>query len=182
MYDEFDYYERRREQDHEKADEFNPVGRQRPIANGPNGHKIPVPWIGGIGPQEGSWSYVESRRAREADDKRLCVVCGLNLGTNWVYALFQGAPYDSVGDGIYCPPSPTYGHPNCILIAVLYCPHLKNQEYPAMTQDRLTKLSVDDLKVLAREERKTLKDKPDSFAAGSAPFSPRVKRDRAISR
>lgn len=182
MYDEFDYNERRRNAQHETADEFNPVGRQRPIANGPNGHKTPVPWIGGVGPQEGNWSYVEGRRAKQADANNLCLVCGLKLEANWVYALFQGQPYDSIRDGFYTPPSPTYGHPNCILTAALYCPHLKKQEYPAMTQDRLTKLSVDDLKVLAREDRKTLKAKPESFAAGSAAFSPRIKRDKALTR
>lgn len=169
---DYDYDLRMRQRQHERElrDRQNPAGRKRPVMDGPDGRKTPSPWIAGAGTSLGQWSYVDSERARDADSNSKCIVCGENRGDNWVYALMNGKPSDSVGDAVFSPPSPTYGHPNCILQAVLYCPHLKRQEYPAMTQDKTALISVDRLKELARDERKFLKDKGDSSASGVANY------------
>lgn len=165
---------------------MNPVGKKRPILRGPDGRMTPVPWLGGDGPAEGTWAYVDDTRSASAETCRLCIICGLERGDDWIYALLKGNPYDSSSDLMTRlfeggSPSPTYGHPECILKAVLYCPHLKKQEFPAMKQDKITKLTADDLKQIVHD-RKKLDPKRDSFAKGSAAFSPRIKRDKALSR
>lgn len=141
-----------------EANEINPSGRRRPILVGPDNRNTPVPWLGGIGPKRGEWKYVDFERANQATHDKLCIICGEDRGDNWVYGLLSGrpsdeaAPYASIFGGA---PAPTYGHPSCILKAALYCPHLKRQEHPAMTQDK-TKLTLEDLKKMAKEEKKSL--------------------------
>lgn len=180
FFDYMDYEREMRERQlaHERdlRDNNNPAGRKRPVMDGPDGRKTPSPWIAGAGTSLGQWSYVDSDRARQAVRDKLCIVCGKKLGDNWVYALFNGRPSDHIGDSIFTPPSATYGHPNCILQAVLYCPHLKSQEYPAMRQDKSAYISIERLKELAKQDRKTLKAEGDSAANGVANY----KTDRRV--
>lgn len=134
----------------------NPKGNKRPVLPGPDGRMTPVPWIGGDFPFEGTWKGINGKRANEAEGFHLCIICGLHRGDDWVYALLNGEPADEgtpVSSIFGGPPSPTYGHPECILKAVLFCPHLKKQEYPAMTQDKKTKLTTDDLKKIVKEKK-----------------------------
>lgn len=140
---------------------MNPTGKKRPVLKGPDGRMTPVPWVGGDGPENGQWNFINSLRADRAEQDHLCIVCGNHRGDDWVYALLNGHPSDVAW------PSPTYGHPECILKAVLYCPHLKSQEYPAMLQDRVTKITTDELKEIVKA-KKILKVAPESFASGSA--------------
>lgn len=156
--------------------EVNPAGMRRPIMRGPSGRMTPAPWVAGeqLGRADGGrWSYVDEYRANIAEINHLCIVCGTHRGDDWVYGLLFGKPYDHITtdpvERIFNIGSPatTYGHPECILKAALYCPHLQRQDYPAMTQDRTTKLTVDDLKDIVKK-RKTLKAKPESFAIGGA--------------
>lgn len=129
----------------------NERGKRRPVIPGPDGTRMPVMWVSGIEPYEGKWQTLDHDRATEVENEHLCLVCGLHRGDNWVYALLRGQPLDH--RSFWFSPSATYGHPSCILKAVLFCPHLKAQEYPAMKQDKVTRLSVDDLKELARLEK-----------------------------
>lgn len=160
---------------------LNGKGKKRPVLRGPNGRMTPVPWIGGEGPEMGWWAFINSDRAAQSENGKLCIVCGLERGDDWVYALLNGEPSDLIQDGFFGPPSPTFGHPECILKAVLYCPHLKKQEYPAMKQDRVTKLTTEELKKIVKD-RRILKKDVGSFALGSAAFSPKIKRDKALMR
>lgn len=155
---------------------MNPRGKKRPVLKGPSGRMTPVPWVGGSQPYYDRWAAIDASRALDAQYNKLCVVCGLYRGDDWVYALLNGEPYDSTSDAMTIlfgggSPSPTYGHPECILKAVLYCPHLKNQEYPAMLQDRVTKINTDQLKEIVKA-KKVLERGPNSFAIGSASMSP----------
>lgn len=155
--------------------EVNPAGKRRPIMRGPTGRMTPAPWVAGeqLGSYDPRWSYVDPSRANVAEYAKLCLMCGTHRGDDWVYGLLNGEPYDYIehNDALRMfnvgSPAPTYGHPECILKAVLYCPHLKNQDYPAMMQDRHTKLSVDDLKKIVKDQKK-LRDKPEAFAIGGA--------------
>lgn len=152
------------------AKDENTKGRKRPVLRGPWGKMIPVPWVGGGFPGTNQWKRVDAYRSNEAEREHLCIVCGEHRGDNWVYAALNGETVsDHSGFSMFGQlPSPTYGHPGCILKAVLFCPHFKNLEYPAMMKDKKTRLTVDDLKTLAKEEKKQLDSKRDSFAAGSA--------------
>lgn len=153
--------------------DVNPAGKKRPVMRGPDGRMTPVPWIADDRIHNGGkFSNVDYNRADQATHNHLCIVCGTDRGDDWVYGLLHGKPFDAP---TYYPtfifesgsPSPTFGHPECILKAVLYCPHLKEQEYPAMTQDKRTKLTLDDLKNLTKNSKKELDTKPESFAMGS---------------
>lgn len=140
---------------------MNPTGKKRPVLKGPDGRMTPVPWVAGDGPEGGEWAFINKQRAEMSELNKLCIVCGEFRGVDWVYALLHGSPRDIAW------PCPTYGHPECILKAVLYCPHLKNQEYPAMLQDRYTAITADQLKEIVKQ-KKILKRNSESFASGSA--------------
>lgn len=145
----------------------NTRGTKRPLLRAPSGRMTPVPWVGGGFPGTNEWKRVDGDRASVAERDHLCIVCGLDRGDNWVYAALNGETVsDHAGFSLFGElPSPTYGHPGCILKAVLFCPHFKNLEYPAMKQDRRTPLTVDNLKTMIAEEKKKL-DKTHSFAIG----------------
>jgi hypothetical protein len=136
--------------------EANPKGRKRPVLIGPNGKMTPVPWVGGDYPQEGNWAKVDHYRASEAEESLLCIVCGQPLSKDFVYALLNGRAYN--GAEFLGSPSPTYGHPECILKACLFCPHLQKQQYPAMTNDKID-LTLNDLKRLVQDKKKALMSK-----------------------
>lgn len=136
----------------------NYKGKKRPQHRGVNGKMTPVPWVNGGFPFIGEWVRVDSDRAEAAEVRHLCIVCGEHRGDDWVYAAMNGKMVSDTANSMFGIPSPTYGHPECILKAVLFCPHLKKQGYPAMKQDGLTKLSEDDLKQIVREQKKKLTD------------------------
>lgn len=88
---------------------------------------LPLPWINAVAPVfEGSRGFVkmDPRRAREAAEDRLCVICGLELGVSRVMGAFGSnveIPHEVLlTDG---PP----GHPRCIALAARHCPHLRRQ-------------------------------------------------------
>jgi len=147
--------------------DVNPAGKHRPILD-----SQPVPWIGGRYPAEGAWAQIDENRAQEAAEQKLCIVCGLDLGADYVYANFDGEPHDHPDRRIeFDPdtasmdeltalifgllqveavgaPSPTFVHPRCALQAAAFCPHLKAQEYPAIAADG-TMLTAEDLRKLS---------------------------------
>ena len=169
----------------DQANELNPAGKKRPVLRGPSGRMTPVPWIGGVDVALGEkFSYIDSGRANKAENEKLCIVCGTHRGNDWVYGLLGGKPHDYVDHDPVSrifggSPSPTYGHPECILKAALYCPHLQNQEYPAMLQDRQTKLTVEDLKALVKDKKILKREGATSFAMGGSSIIAQRRRKTA---
>lgn len=135
-----------------EAEKLNPPGWPRPTVKLEEeyrekfGHKtLPVPYSSGNGMFVKDWARVSRPRSHEIAENNLCVVCGEHRGNDWVWALLFGEPKN------IAKPSPTYGHPRCILLACMFCPHLKNQRYPAMLQDG-RKITVDELRNHLREK------------------------------
>lgn len=62
-----------------------------------------------------------------------CIVCGLKLTDDFIYMLVSGMLASNEA-GIHTP-APTFVHRKCGRIAAIFCPHLKRQEHPAVTQD-----------------------------------------------
>lgn len=129
----------------------NVKGYPRPVGT-LNGHNMPMPWVSGDLTNPTDWAAVDHKRAIEADDDKLCMVCGNPLSPDFVYMLLHNTTWaahtprnemDMLFSGA---PSVTYAHPKCGRIASKFCPHLKRAEYPAMTQDgdRLTHQELDD--------------------------------------
>lgn len=99
-----------------------------------DGKPTPVPWVMGKYNREGIvWKFVDPERADEAGDYRLCVICGEDV--DWdsrLYALINERVFsdkrtlrsglDILIGGV---PAPTFGHPRCVLMTVLHCPHFK---------------------------------------------------------
>lgn len=132
----------------------NPRGDHRPTIEVPEhlreavGHRhAPMPYVSGPQIQLDQWARTDSKRAKEIEKNKLCLVCGFKRGRDWIYGLVAGESKDKG------PASPTFGHKHCIHLASLYCPHLKNQEFPAALQDG-TKITHAQLKELADAERK----------------------------
>ncbi len=123
-----------------------------------NGKNTPLPWVGGNWPERGHWARVKTIRAVEAEKDKLCIVCGLELSDDFIYMrafknISDRAPYLFEIMMNTALPSPTYVHPKCGQIAALFCPHLKQNKYPAQTQSG-QKLTHDQLKELAHNSDK----------------------------
>lgn len=133
-----------------------------------HGRQVPMPWATGANPTTGLWAAIDNERSRELEDRYLCLMCGEPLGQNWVYGLLAGQPHDRGYDfferGPGDAPSPTWMHIKCAILGVLYCPHLKNQEYPCMDQDQKTFLTLDNLRQRMRRLRNS--DSTTSSAGG----------------
>ncbi len=129
----------------------NKAGFPRPVLP-LNGKNTPMPWVADDGPAEGQWARVNTDRAILAEVQDLCIICGEALTPDWVFCLVSGrgfshrSPLIALGVGA---PSSTRTHPKCALIGALYCPHLRDQEFPAESQDGV-KLTVEELKRLSR--------------------------------
>jgi hypothetical protein len=102
------------------------------------------------------WAGIDFHRAEDAGNQGLCIICGERVGPDWLYALLSGRPFDRRSNAFDIffgvgSPSPTFGHPKCVLIAATFCPHLRRQEHPAQTQDG-RKLTHEELKELAHRK------------------------------
>lgn len=135
---------------------INPADRKRPILD-----KKPIPWLSANGPFEGEWAFIDENRVVIATAEKLCIVCGTDLGPDFVYANFDDEIHDepdrrmeysytrygriglSVGS-----PTPTFVHPRCCLLAASFCPHLQGLEHPALDQAGMP-LTRDALRKLA---------------------------------
>jgi len=152
------------------ADELNPAGRNRPVRRLPDDSKSdragklgPVPWLGGAYPFVDQWARIDVPRATEAENDKLCIVCGKSRGDRWLYMVAADSISDRrwsafgelIGSEI---PAPTVAHPNCGLQAALYCPHLSAQSHPAVLPDARARLSKEALHELATLDRKLEKD------------------------
>lgn len=141
-----------------KKDEINPAKAQRPVLD-----RKPVPWVGGTFPSKGEWAKIDPERSDEAEDLGLCIICGLEIGANYVYANFDGDIHDRADRHMELgidpdtrklitqavgAPTATFVHPRCALQAAAFCPHLKKQEYPALDR-RGNPLTKDELRKLA---------------------------------
>jgi len=118
----------------------NVKGFPRPTETGLNGKNWPLPWTGADGPKNGKWKHIDTDRMNEAIDDKLCILCGLELSDDWVYCLINGKPGRDIHMGslfslIFRPSPSTKCHPKCAIIACTFCPHLKSQTHPIMTQD-----------------------------------------------
>lgn len=131
---------------------INPAGAKRPILD-----SRPVPWVGGTHPSLGEWARIDAERAEDAENGKLCIVCGIPLSSDFVYANFDGEKHDRkdrrldtehktanellemIGGTapiiLVGAPTATFVHPRCALLAAAFCPHLKSQEFPAIAQD-----------------------------------------------
>lgn len=135
------------------ADSLNPAGLSRPHQDG-----WPVPWSGGLGPALGAWAHIDSNRATQAGEERLCIVCGTALGADYVFANFYGSTYDHKPNDFErllqdAPPSPTFVHPRCLLKAAAFCPFLKDQDTPGLTKTG-EPLTRDELRQMLRTHDK----------------------------
>lgn len=112
---------------------------------------MPLPWVGGNHPANGEWARVDEDRAQLVEILHLCLVCGVELDWgNRVYGMVSGSAYDSAG--FFGVPSATFAHPECLLKAATFCPHLKNVTWPAMLPDG-TQLTHEELKTLVHERK-----------------------------
>lgn len=144
---------------------INPAGRHRPVER-MNGKPTPVPWLmGNYDRDHMQWARMYSPRTIEAEVDHLCIVCGEHVDrADQVYGLVGGSiksdhrtdPFErlfGVSEGL---PTPTWGHPRCILTAALHCPHLKAEKYVAeihgvrVTADQLAKYVRGSLDVAPR--------------------------------
>ena len=150
----------------------NAPGRRRPTCP-LDGKQAPVPYVGGKFPSLGSWARIDDARAEQIEEDLLCVMCGKPRGTNWLYAAINGQGFDHrtadpfmriFGGGV---PSATFGHPNCIYQASLYCPFLKKSDYPALTQAKRP-ISRKELGRLAAQERSTAAYQAEMHAESKA--------------
>lgn len=133
--------------------EINVKGYPRPVLP-LDGKNTPLPWIGADGPETGEWAKMETIRTFEAEDDKLCIICGLELPADFIFLLVGSVQWSTFAGNVLqqmvgALPSPTWVHPKCGQIAALYCPHLKAQEYPAITQDE-QRLTHEQLRELAR--------------------------------
>src|SRR5262245_12379438 len=125
-----------------------------------DGKLAPVPWVGGQFPSQNQWKRVQTDRAFAVEDHQLCLMCGEGfVEGEWqhrVYALVQGF---FASDFVHPTPSPTFGHPSCILKAVTFCPHLKfyEEKYDvAASTAEGTSITKTELKELAKQEHERL--------------------------
>lgn len=137
----------------------NKAGRKRPLW-WLRGKLTPLPWVGGRYPREGQWARVDRARTIAVEQDKLCLVCGEPFAYGeWqhrIYGLVNGEPSDTAGWSFFGEaPSPTYGHPSCLLKAVTYCPHLIGQPYPVCDANQV-KLDRDQLKELVKAEKTRL--------------------------
>lgn len=137
---------------------LNKAGFPRPLLSR-NGKNTPMPWVSGPGPENDDWALINGERALDADLEKLCIVCGESLTPDFVYLLTHSENWANhraseieqmIFGGL---PTPTWVHPKCGRLAALYCPHLKNQKYPAMTQSE-QKLTHDELAELVKNGHK----------------------------
>lgn len=128
------------------CEEMNPASKSRPHRDG-----MPLPWSAGLGPVFKSWGHINSERAARAEKERLCIMCGTDLGDQYVYANFKGKPHDrraqDAFEKIYLdvPPIATFVHPRCLLLASSFCPFLTAMTHPGLDQAG-NPLSRDDLR------------------------------------
>lgn len=159
-----------------------PVHRLPSDSKSPRAGKLaPVPWVGGPYPHLSEWARVDSERSSEAQREGLCIVCGEALGDFWLYSVVNDEISDTdqqkldvdirdaqtVGQALAIikvkmemadrPPAPTWGHPHCLNLAALYCPHLSKQTHPAVLRTRVHRISVQDLKTLAKFDQELRK-------------------------
>lgn len=137
--------------------EINVKGYPRPVLP-LDGKNTPLPWIGGKGPEEDQWAKMEPIRTFEAEEDKLCIICGLLLPADYIFLMVASEKWSTYAGNVFdqmfgALPSPTWVHPKCGQIASLYCPHLKEQEYPAITQDE-QRLTHEQLRELARTSPK----------------------------
>lgn len=137
--------------------EINHKGFPRPVLPR-NGKNTPLPWIGAEGPEEGQWAKMEPSRTLASEHDKLCIVCGLSLPTDFIFLLVGSEKWSTFAGNVFdmlvgALPSPTWVHPKCGQIAALYCPHLKAEEYPAITQNG-QRLTHQELRELARKSDK----------------------------
>lgn len=152
----------------EEGLELNRKGFPRPLDKSDSGHKIPVPYVGGGHPHNSEWARIDYIRATEVANNQLCLICGEPKTDSkfWVYGKALGEPIDIDRFNmarlyIFSAPAPsvTHGHAKCLLLACLYCPHLKGQKFPAMQMDvdsptgLFVDLSLEDLQQLAHDEK-----------------------------
>lgn len=155
--------------DEYRAAYVNAPGK-RPILD-----RKPVPWVGGTHPALDEWAGISTERSQEAEEKLLCIMCGLELNLDYVYSNFDGDIHDKQEsywkrpDGTRADskeemfmtfgllpgkmggaPTATFVHPRCALQAAAFCPHLKKQEFPAIAKDG-TMLTHADLRRLANK-------------------------------
>lgn len=91
----------------------------------------PLPWINSWKPalSRTGWKELDTKRAVEAEEKRLCFLCGEPLGDLSIMGRHRasyseegtdGSRWNWITDG---PP----GHPRCLALAAEVCPHLRTQ-------------------------------------------------------
>lgn len=130
----------------ELREKDNPANTSRPHKDG-----WPMPWSAGLGPIFGAWGHIDSTRATRAENEGLCIMCGTDLGEDYVYANFNGEPNDRKARDRYekifldMPPIATFVHPRCLLQAAAFCPFLTKLDEPGLTKDG-TPLTRDDLR------------------------------------
>lgn len=143
---------------------INAKGYPRPVSDR-NGQNTPLPWVGGNNPFVGVWGGIDADRSEAAGDDNLCIVCGNTLSTDWVYMvanlldMFTNRKKPTIADykGQNGLPAPTRVHPKCGTIAATFCPHLKNQQKPACTQNGQF-LTHQQLKELSNNSPKPVND------------------------
>lgn len=98
-----------------------------------DGRRLPVPWINGVNPifhGASGFTMMVPKRVEQARAERLCVVCGEQLGRVVAMGRYTGGP-----EGVMLTDGPP-GHPRCIALAALHCPHLRRR-------DELRKVNAD---------------------------------------
>lgn len=79
--------------------------------------RLPLMYVSGTMPSQGVWAGIDGSRMAECIRDRVCIVCGERYRGDYVVARLD----NQVGQ------QSTWGHPRCILLAVVSCPHFRRQ-------------------------------------------------------
>lgn len=88
---------------------------------------LPLPWINGTKPifEQSGWIMLDAVRRRACEDERLCFCCGEPLQALSVMGRHK-ASFKRGDRQVWLTDGPA-GHPRCLALAAVHCPHLAAQ-------------------------------------------------------
>jgi hypothetical protein len=88
---------------------------------------LPLPWINGTKPafEPQGWKMLDAGRRRDCEELRLCFCCGERLDGLSVMGRHR-ASFRRGDRWVWLTDGPA-GHPRCMALAAVHCPHLRDQ-------------------------------------------------------
>lgn len=100
--------------------------RNRYVAPGRD-RALPLPWINGLNPfaDARGWIMLDGARRHACEHERLCFCCGEPLQTLSIMGRHR-ASFRRGDRRVWLTDGPA-GHPRCMALAAVHCPHLRDQ-------------------------------------------------------